>query len=267
MKKLDSKTSFQNGVYHIKEQITIDHLFYTKYVYYLPGFVIDALYEIEYYFEKVDNFDKNLKKIDRIRHHPHEFVDTASIIFAKIRKHLLIGSLPREPIILGSGFLCPVAWAILGESKETTFSKHYFKRLSEFLDYYMLQIQEEESFSRLSIYQRPANNHFIEVSRKSKFSVNLIVSIAILFLKDLIENCGPDCGYFLDIFTNNKKHNFITAIPSWRQIGGIIEKSFSIFPICRKTNFYNAVEVEEKISFPLHASEKLFSLDGEELIK
>lgn len=261
MTKIDYKSSFQNGVFHIGDRRIIDYKFYTKYTYFLPDLVIDAIYEVEEYFEKLDNFDEKLKNIDKYRIHPHEFVDTASIIYSDIRKHFFS---QKEPIVLGSGFLSPVAWAYLGKNN-TTFAKHYFRKFSDFLDYYMLQIQEEQNFGKLSIYQRSANNQFIELSRKTKFSINWIVSISILFLKDLIENCGPDCGYFVDIFTNNRNHNYLTAIPSWKEIREIIEKGFPAFITTK--HYFSDIEIEEKISFPLCSTEKVYSFYGEKTKK
>jgi hypothetical protein len=255
--KIDKyKASFINGVFEQKSTQTINYKYYTKNTYYVPQSIIGTLFELDSYFEQLDN-NESLKDKYKIRTQRTEYMDLASNIFKTIRCHLLRSS--DELMALGSNFLCPIPWAILGRKETPRLAQHYFRNFDQFITHYN-RFEDETEITKVTINQRPTQNYFLEVSIKSKLSINLIVSMSVLLLKDIIENCGPDCMEFREAYTNDSRDTFESAIPYWQKIRNIVDQvPVNLQSYFRRKYYYNEIEIIEALNFPLCSTEKVYA--------
>ena len=207
----DTKAAFFEGFCLKRGEKRISDTKYVKYHYFLPSNLMPSIKFLKKYFQQLDN---PLPK-ERRRTSSMEYAEVALDALNEIR--IRVGC--QDHIILGSPELCPLPWAVVGASTQRLV-RHTFPNLSSIIDHYRFVATHSRGFNVTSILMR--QEHVIDkmaiLEKNLQESPNLILSVGILFICDLIRNCGPDGREFMALFSNDKRQTLDDACKHWREI-------------------------------------------------
>ncbi len=105
---------------------------------------------------------------------------------------------------IGSGYISEKPWINFGGYESQ--SEYRLNHLFELIDLY----DEQLSGQYKSFYDIPYTSDLqsiIRLSLKYELSVESMVGVCLLFTRDLLYQCGPDCEMFFDLFTNDGRDN------------------------------------------------------------
>jgi hypothetical protein len=172
----------------------IDADIYDVYQYYMPCHAAKRIRFVKEYFQKI--IEPSTPWQFKRRKCWQEFVETSVAILARtdnlMRRNITI--------IAGSESVNPsIPWALFGECSEI-FARFTFKKISDILDHY-------ETYLSGNCY--PVEFHFKNMAHlpEKLGNPNQVVAAALVLVYDIIQECGPDCNEFFDLFTNDFRKN------------------------------------------------------------
>jgi hypothetical protein len=189
---------------------------YEVYGYLLPTKLDATVTFLKKYFKVLDKFscvpyDYKRRKVYK------EFAETAIMILARVEQFLSI----KRPLIAGSRYINPAAWAIFGEA-EDLFPKHSFKDFESICNFYEKRIfknPNSDNTKKEMFHFRHEPNLCNQLAAKYDETPHYIMTVALAFLRDIILNCGPDCQEFYDIFTNDYREDAEAIdIDQWQEL-------------------------------------------------
>lgn len=170
---------------------------YDVFRYYIPNRVESRLNTLRKWFRVLDR-DRIPYQYKR-RKNPIEHAETAVMILGRIDQLCTLD----VPIVAGSGYISSKPWATFGEVPNAK-SQLQFRDVEDISDYYHNLIVKGAS-SASYLHFRVCPNLPMELSNKHNKTVHYVVSMALLLLCDILENVGPDCEEFYDLFTNDTR--------------------------------------------------------------
>lgn len=198
------REDFERGVNRVRrQQVRIGDGSFTQYEFVMPSVVHKCVKPLKRYFTEIDRVttnDRDPKNVYRL--HPHEFYETALNVLFDVRNQLSV----RRTYILGSSSLCGIAWAKIGVFDEVSPSaKFEFRTFADLIRHYNCILSACKDFGILNLYRstRVKYDRLTPMSNQFDVSHNRMMSIAMLFLYDIVCNAGPDCREFREVFTND----------------------------------------------------------------
>jgi hypothetical protein len=125
-------------------------------------------------------------------------------------------------VSVGSKHLAPVAWAVVGPKPASRMFRVQWHEINGLIDHYTRRYEEPCHCLPVTLYQkdsgRTALSDLVKASTKKVLNNNMLMATAISFLKDVIENGGPDTTELFDLFTNDMRHSPETVdIGIWKR--------------------------------------------------
>jgi len=169
---------------------------YDVFRYYIPTRADSKLNSIRKWFRVMGR--EHVPQQYKRRKQPIEHVETAVMILGRIDQLYSLD----VPLTVGSGFLSSKPWATFGNVSSD--SKIEFKNFDSIIDHYKSQIVKgapSAGYFHFRIVPSLAEH----LADKYNQTDHTIVSLATLFLYDLLINTGPDCEELYDLFTNDTR--------------------------------------------------------------
>lgn len=221
--------AFLDGYSNFLGTTEIEKNTFLNYRYFFPVDVLIEYYTINTYFDIL--ISEYAKKIPSKCMRRTNFFGTVDLALGILQRLEMLLSFGNE-IMIGSKYLSPVAWAYIGAGSSQTYSNKKFESIWDIIsNYFEPFISPLTDISPLVVYHKKDGLNFLYSlsSPNVKFShlsISIIISSAILFLSDLLKNCGPDVEEFFDLFTNDLTvSSDMVDIDIWLKVR---EKAFSL---------------------------------------
>lgn len=179
----------------------IDAEVYDIYQYYMPCKAAKKIRFVKQYFQKLTK-QETLWKYRR-RNCWQEFAETAIMILARI--DVLIRK--DSGIIAGSKMVnAAIPWATFGNYRNSEiFAQNSFENIPEIFKHYNIYLKG--ACYPVTFHFRNMENLPQRLGQKFKKTPNFIMAAAIVLLADIIQECGPDCHEFFELYTNDTRES------------------------------------------------------------
>lgn len=197
---------------------------------FMPEMVFPRVRFLRRYFEHLDKATAPKQASDVYRTEPVELFDTAIDMLWQVRNHLSV----NNPYCIGSKHISGVAWGVIGNfDYGGGLARHHWPTFVEMFTYYGDQVLSNTRYDAMNVYRREhvAFNKARNLAGALDQSESIVLAIAILFLYDIVKNCGPDSEHFLEVFTNDSRSKYFLAVDKWLPIyQGFVSRS-AVYPI------------------------------------
>lgn len=109
-------------------------------------------------------------------------------------------------ISIGSNYLSDQPWMILGNYAHTGIAKYKLNSFNELIEHYKKSTRDFPKVECLIPFAGEADNLF-KLSNRHYESVEDVMGMSLLLMRDLIFHSGPDSETFFDLFTNDARDN------------------------------------------------------------
>lgn len=208
------ENAFKDGFHLRRKSKRVNDGLYWKYHYFLPASIMPVINFLKGYFEIIDSIC-DVPVVHRFRNSKMEYAMTAVDVLYEIRNRLAV----NDEIVLGSEFINPCAWAVIGHNRRGRLARKEFRSLKQIFKHYEQQVTGCRGYNCAVILHRQDEtvNRLALMAEKERKSVNLILAVALLLLHDIIKNCGPDCNELKRVFTNDRRASPPETITGWAQ--------------------------------------------------
>lgn len=246
--------------FYLREEI-IQSTRYDVYSFLVSSEILSSLRWVRKFYRILYD-SKSLPYEYRRRKNSLEYMDTAATLLGRIENAYASNTVT----VAGSQFLQKddKVWSVFGKCDNLP-SENYFDSFNDVIDYYANSTLGKKS--KIQVYFRcksSVENYFQLIHKKYSINYNSIASLAILLLKDIIFNCGPDVEDFYDLFTNDKRDDpGSMSIEDWenlrcKMLGRYGEINWRRCP----ASFYNRCEAINKPKEKFIFKTTLEELDG-----
>lgn len=204
------KYCFERGYY---ERIKTKRHYDTKYDlyhYFLPAKLSPVIRFLKKYFLSLDDDsylspEERVPKEFRFRQTEFEYAEAAIHTFHLIRCRISV----NKPIFAGCERVSPCAWAIFGPNNQGRLARNNFESTKDIFNHYDNLMWGRGGYNITAI-NRPLNTNpdvdgLFTLTEIYDKSANYLLAVSLFLLFDIIRKCGPECGEFPFIFTNDKR--------------------------------------------------------------
>lgn len=249
--KNDPAKGWFDGIYAKTHYEVVGPEVYEVWRCYLPKILKKKIKEVRTWLRRIDDDDIPLEY--RRRRTNQEYAELALSVLARLDTMQSAG----QSYMLGSQYVCPVAWASIGPPNGL--AKNCFVSMNCIREHYDRYLNGE--YYAQDIYLLQTGSVPTKIGKKYEMTANLVIALAILLLTDIIMNCGPDCVAVFDVYSNDYRDTPGVETTAWKKKTkkDQYEKpkpSYSIYKPRR--SFYNStVKITEKeVSDDLAAGER-----------
>lgn len=235
--KKNAKEAFNIGFTEQIHYEIIGSEVYEVHAFFLPTQIMSKLKNLKRYFKFLDR--DHIPAIYKRRKHYSEYIETALVMLQRV----YYSCRRQNTIVAGSKYINPCPWAVFGPGIESALARHQFSSILEIASHYIPELCGD--CTAVNIHFRKNSDWVTRFANKfEKYpakSANFWVAVALLLLYDLIQYCGPDCGPFFELFTNDIQENINTFdFKYWEHLRYRVfklEKRFNVdnLPLAAKT--------------------------------
>lgn len=104
----------------------------------------------------------------------------------------------------GSIDVNPVAWAVFGKTKQRHLARHNFANTEDIVTHYIdaLLDESQKCVPTTVFHQEHAIRRIMSFAESLKTPRGFIAAASIMFLRDILEHCGPDTAELAMVFNN-----------------------------------------------------------------
>jgi len=183
------------------------HAYYWRYHFFLPRTTAPVLRLLKRYFYHLDT-EQKIPPEHRRRQTKWECFETAIDVLHEVRKASM-GGISSTPLQMGSDYLCPLPWAVIGyKAREARSSQHYFTSVTDVFERYD-SLMWAGGYNTVAVDRPLGHEKGIDKLRvllnTYQQTANYVLATALFLLHDLVLNGGPDCSDFIQAFSNDRR--------------------------------------------------------------